>query len=187
MTKFTWNGENNKLEIKKFLTTNGISKVDIHIVENKYLIIDALILLDPVFMKKGESFYVDDYLNIKVDPITIVSEIEYINEKGLSIHSDLDFDIKLIKDDEYKKFLHDCLDEWFDKSNGTGGFYVRHPEHVFDIPSKFWDFYNKVYNENVRRLQDKNLLSDHYKGRISMLNEILEVLNVQENNIRIDD
>lgn len=31
--------------------------------------------------------------------------------------------------DEYRKFLHQALDEWLDKSNGTGGFWVGDPAH----------------------------------------------------------
>ena len=26
--------------------------------------------------------------------------------------------------DEYRKFLHDCLDEWLNKSEGTGVFWI---------------------------------------------------------------
>lgn len=28
--------------------------------------------------------------------------------------------------DDHRKFLHDCLDEWLDKSKGTGHFVVGH-------------------------------------------------------------
>jgi hypothetical protein len=49
-------------------------------------------------------------------------EIEYAD-----VHSDIcppdhDFD-KIDKD--YREFLHECLDEWLDKSNGTGQFYIK--------------------------------------------------------------
>lgn len=42
------------------------------------------------------------------------------------VHSDIcppGCDLSNISD-EYKKFLHDCLDEWLDNSNGTGIFYI---------------------------------------------------------------
>lgn len=29
----------------------------------------------------------------------------------------------------YRQFLHDCLDEWLNKSNGTGAFWVGDPEY----------------------------------------------------------
>lgn len=29
--------------------------------------------------------------------------------------------------DDYRKFLHDCLDEWLDNSDGTGCFWVGDP------------------------------------------------------------
>lgn len=32
---------------------------------------------------------------------------------------------KNMHDPEYQKFLHDCLQEWLDKSHGTGQFYIR--------------------------------------------------------------
>jgi hypothetical protein len=56
----------------------------------------------------------------------IHSEIEYTNSEGNLVHSDTcppecNFDNI---DNTYRKFLHDCLDEWLDKSNGTGQFYI---------------------------------------------------------------
>ncbi len=54
------------------------------------------------------------------------SEIEY-NSDVISIHSDLcpiDCDFDKI-DDVCRKNLHDNLDEWLDKSNGTGIFYIK--------------------------------------------------------------
>ena len=55
------------------------------------------------------------------------AEIEYINSDGNSIHSDIcppDCDFSNITE-EYKKFLHDCLEEWLIKSGGTGQFYIK--------------------------------------------------------------
>ena len=31
--------------------------------------------------------------------------------------------------DGYRKFLHDCLDEWLNKSGGTGAFWVGDPDY----------------------------------------------------------
>jgi len=31
--------------------------------------------------------------------------------------------------DEYRKLLHDCLDEWLNRSNGSGAFWVGDPEY----------------------------------------------------------
>jgi len=52
----------------------------------------------------------------------IYSEIEYVNENGISIHSDL-----LNKEitEEYRHILHKALDEWLDNANNTGSFYVK--------------------------------------------------------------
>lgn len=54
------------------------------------------------------------------------AEIMYLKQDGTSIHSDIcppacEFD-RLTSD--HRKFLHDCLDEWLDKSRGTGVFYI---------------------------------------------------------------
>jgi len=55
------------------------------------------------------------------------AQIEYFNkEKKINIHSDLcpkNCKFKNI-DDEYKELLHLSLDEWFEKSNGSGYFYI---------------------------------------------------------------
>jgi len=29
-----------------------------------------------------------------------------------------------MSDEQYREYLHKCLDEWLDKSNGTGAFYI---------------------------------------------------------------
>ena len=31
----------------------------------------------------------------------------------------------------YREFLHKCLDEWLDESNGTGGFYIKEEGYEF--------------------------------------------------------
>ncbi len=60
----------------------------------------------------------------------IVAEFEYTKENGDNIHSDLDFDFDM--KEKMRKPLHDCLDEWLDKSKGEGGFYLRNANHHFE-------------------------------------------------------
>ena len=56
------------------------------------------------------------------------AEIQYRveTEGGSNIHSDIcPSECKLSNmTPEHRKFLHVCLDEWLDKSNGTGAFYI---------------------------------------------------------------
>ena len=57
---------------------------------------------------------------------SVVAEIEYINEDLETIHSDIgppEFSLDCAHA-EYRKYLHDNLDEWLDKSDGTGIFYI---------------------------------------------------------------
>lgn len=54
--------------------------------------------------------------------------------EGYWVHSDICFncgseDAKEITE-EHRKFLHDCLDEWLNKSNGTGAFWVGDPMYL---------------------------------------------------------
>ena len=54
------------------------------------------------------------------------AEIEYRREDETWVHSDIcppGCDLNNL-DDEYRKYLHDCLDEWLNKSRGTGIFYI---------------------------------------------------------------
>lgn len=53
-------------------------------------------------------------------------EIAYENEHGVSVHSDIGSDYL---DDELRAFYHRCLDEWLDKSGGTGGFWLGDPDY----------------------------------------------------------
>ena len=59
---------------------------------------------------------------------TVHAEIEYFNKtKNHWVHSDIcppGCSSNGI-DEEYKKYLHDCLEEWLTTSNGTGGFYIK--------------------------------------------------------------
>jgi hypothetical protein len=56
-------------------------------------------------------------------------EIQYDNEDAGIVHSDIctgccgwENDVELTE--EKRKFYHDALDEWLNKSNGTGWFFV---------------------------------------------------------------
>lgn len=58
---------------------------------------------------------------------SVHAEIEYTRPNGENVHSDIcppkcDFNNINLK---YREFLHKCLDEWLDESNGTGGFYIK--------------------------------------------------------------
>ncbi len=71
------------------------------------------------------------------------AEIEYFTDpKKCNIHSDIcppKCDYKNI-DDDYKKFLHQCLDEWLNKSEGTGIFYIKQDgyDHFKDLDYQKW-------------------------------------------------
>lgn len=59
------------------------------------------------------------------------AEIEY-TEEGRNIHSDIcpeDCSSDGLKDLEYRKLLHTFLDEWLDKSGGTGIFYIANESY----------------------------------------------------------
>ena len=57
----------------------------------------------------------------------IQAEIEYIKENGINIHSDIEPKGCMFEniDAEHRKFLHKVLDEWLDKSGGSGIFYIK--------------------------------------------------------------
>ena len=62
-------------------------------------------------------------------------EVTYEREDG-SVLSDIcngcgsDEAVELTE--EKRKFLHDCLDEWLNKSNGTGAFWVGDEDYFFN-------------------------------------------------------
>ena len=61
-------------------------------------------------------------------------EIQYDTPQG-GVHSDICFNCNPNTEDremsaDYRKFLHDNLDEWLDKSNATGFFYVANIDHL---------------------------------------------------------
>lgn len=62
---------------------------------------------------------------------TVHAEILYETYTGL-VHSDIcppDCQPEGMAKDNYRQLLHACLDEWLDKSNGTGIFYIGDPQH----------------------------------------------------------
>lgn len=65
-------------------------------------------------------------------------EIQYESPEG-NVHSDICFNCNPSNDDRaltenYRKFVHECLDEWLSKSKGTGFFYLA---NIKDIISNF--------------------------------------------------
>jgi hypothetical protein len=63
------------------------------------------------------------------------SEIHYDAPDG-RVHSDVchacDTTDGVDLRDIHRKFYHDLLDEWLDKSNGTGAFWVGDPQYFLD-------------------------------------------------------
>lgn len=60
-------------------------------------------------------------------------EISYLQEHvpgKESVHSDICWHHDEEMTDEFKKFAHDCLDEWLNKSNGTGRFCLGEPFYI---------------------------------------------------------
>lgn len=58
-------------------------------------------------------------------------EIEYETDDG-TVHSDICWHTHYkAPDEEYRKMLHDCLDEWLDKAKSTGYFWIGRPDELF--------------------------------------------------------
>ncbi len=60
-------------------------------------------------------------------------EIQYETNNG-NVHSDICFNCNPDTEDkaysvEHRKFLHACLDEWLNQSNGTGAFWIGDPQY----------------------------------------------------------
>lgn len=79
------------------------------------------------------------------------AEIQYDTPEGM-VHSDICYccgkkDDAPPPDNDYRQFLHDNLDEWLDKSNGTGHFVVG------DWWSEFEDEMDRLRQEvwNLRK------------------------------------
>lgn len=61
-------------------------------------------------------------------------EIAYERKDVGGVHSDICWNCNPKADDQtisdnHRKFLHNCLDEWLDNSNGTGGFWIGDPDY----------------------------------------------------------
>lgn len=56
-------------------------------------------------------------------------EIIYTNENGHGVHSDICKHNTAEVTEEYRTLLHGCLDEWLNKANGEGAFWVGDPEY----------------------------------------------------------
>lgn len=60
-------------------------------------------------------------------------EIQYDAPDGSGIHSDICWNCRGEDNkpltEEHRAFLHAALDEWLNKSKGTGGFWVGDPEY----------------------------------------------------------
>lgn len=64
------------------------------------------------------------------------AEIVYTHKERGSIHSDIcppKCHKDGLKDEEYRKFLHTCLDEWLNESEGTGVFYIKEQDYPIDF------------------------------------------------------
>jgi hypothetical protein len=72
---------------------------------------------------------------------TVHAEIEYQKEDGTWVHSDicppncdsdnLNYVFKREDGDfTYSEYLHRCLDEWLNNSNGTGAFYIKNEDFI---------------------------------------------------------
>ena len=89
--------------------------------------------------------------------MSVVSEIEYINEDLETIHSDIgprSGDLHAgLADPDFRQYLHDNLDEWLDKSDGTGIFYVTGDPEQFlkSYVDEVGDTYaiEKVLNDRI--------------------------------------
>lgn len=55
-------------------------------------------------------------------------EIQYETAEGI-VHSDICWHDPAQPRPNYREFLHRYLDEWLDKANGTGAFWVGDPNY----------------------------------------------------------
>jgi len=59
--------------------------------------------------------------------LKVHSEIMYLREDGTNVHSDtcpVECSPDNMTNAKWREFIHNCLDEWLDKSRGTGVFYI---------------------------------------------------------------
>jgi len=62
-------------------------------------------------------------------------EIVYFDRtRGINTHNDIcppDCKAESMTDEEWRRHVHSCLDEWITKSNGTGAFYLKGHSYNF--------------------------------------------------------
>ena len=72
-------------------------------------------------------------------PHHICGEIQYDSSEGL-VHSDICYNVgamvKIADATNYRRFLHANLDEWLDRSDGSGFFYIGNTD---DLKENFRD------------------------------------------------
>lgn len=84
--------------------------------------------------------FIDTNRMIKMEDLrktvrSVHAEIEYLKPNNEKIHSDIcppKCSADNLTNEEWRKFLHGCLDEWLDNSNGTCGFYIKDVDYNFD-------------------------------------------------------
>ena len=96
---------------------------------------------------------------------SVVAEIEYISEDGTeTIHSDIgpdsgDLNAAQTVSPDFRQYLHDNLDEWLDKSDGTGIFYITGDPEQFlkSFVDEVGDTYaiEKVLNDRIDHLESE--------------------------------
>lgn len=57
-------------------------------------------------------------------------EIQYSTDSG-NVHSDICHHKENPIHQDYRSFLHACLDEWLDKSQGNGSFWIGDPQYFY--------------------------------------------------------
>ncbi len=54
-------------------------------------------------------------------------------------------------EDNYRQFIHKCLDEWLDKSNGTGAFWLAGAEYWDSIREETIENYLMLYKNREKK------------------------------------
>ena len=88
----------------------------------------------------------------------VVAEIEYINEDLETVHSDIgpgggDLNAALAVSPDFRQYLHDNLDEWLDKSDGTGIFYITGDSDQFLRGPTHLDPREEDLEQSINRLE----------------------------------
>jgi hypothetical protein len=79
-------------------------------------------------------------LNFKELKMKFCGEIQYETNDG-GVHSDICYNCNPSNDDRvltksYREYLHESLDEWLNKSSGTGYFWVGDPNEIWKEEEK---------------------------------------------------